>query len=75
MQVPADATAEDVAATILAFFCALPMPFMPHSAAQVCDVCAPSRAAAASLLADALSPVEWAIFRHITGLQSQYMPG
>ena len=27
----------------------------------------PSVSAAASLLADALSPAEWAVFRHVTG--------
>ena len=27
----------------------------------------PSASAAASLLADALSPAEWAVFRHVTG--------
>ena len=40
--VPAEAGPHDVAATILAFFAALPAPFMPTSAAQVCDVCVPS---------------------------------
>ena len=40
--VPAEAGPHDVAATILAFFAALPAPFMPGSAAQVCDVCVPS---------------------------------
>lgn len=34
---------------------------------QVCQVCVPSASAAASLLADALSPAEWAVFRHVTG--------
>ena len=32
----------DVAATLLGFFAALPAPFLPHAAAQVCDVCIPS---------------------------------
>ncbi len=40
--VPAEAGPHDVAATVLAFFAALPAPFMPTSAAQVCDVCVPS---------------------------------
>ena len=40
---------------------------MPPAAAQVCDVCVPSGNAASSLLADSLSPVEWAVFRHISG--------
>ena len=34
---------------------------------QVCEVCVPSASAAASLLADALSPAEWAVFRHVIG--------
>lgn len=35
---------------------------------QVCDVCVPDPSAAASLLADALGPVEWAAFKHVTSL-------
>lgn len=34
-QVPAGATAQDAAATLLAFFAALPRPFMPPAALQV----------------------------------------
>ena len=34
---------------------------------QVCKVCVPSASAAASLLADALPPAEWAVFRHVIG--------
>lgn len=40
--VPDRAGPHDVAATLLAFFAALPATFMPHAAAQVCDVCVPS---------------------------------
>ncbi|KAL0027397.1 hypothetical protein WJX79_008379 [Trebouxia sp. C0005] len=67
-EVPASTSAHDVAATLLAFFASLPTPFMPPAAAQVCDVCVPSASAASSLLADSLSPVEWAVFRHISEL-------
>jgi len=67
LQIPASTSAHDVAATLLAFFASLPNPFMPPAAAQVCDVCVPSASAASSLLADSLSPVEWAVFRHISG--------
>ena len=67
MQIPSTASPHDVAATLLAFFASLPSPFMPPAAAQVCDVCVPSASAAASLLADSLSPVEWAVFRHVSG--------
>ena len=67
LQIPATASAHDVAATLLAFFASLPSPFMPPAAAQVCDVCVPSSSAASSLLADSLSPAEWAVFRHISG--------
>ncbi len=67
LQVPATASAHDMAASLLAFFASLPSPFMPPAAAQVCDVCVPSASAASSLLADSLSPVEWAVFRHISG--------
>ena len=67
LQIPASNSAHDVAATLLAFFASLPTPFMPPAAAQVCDVCVPSASAASSLLADSLSPVEWAVFRHISG--------
>jgi hypothetical protein len=34
---------------------------------QVCEVCVPPVSAASSLLADAMSPEEWAVFRHVTG--------
>ena len=34
----------------------------------VADVCGPDPSAAASLLADALGPVEWAAFKHVTSL-------
>ncbi|KAK9840841.1 hypothetical protein WJX81_008338 [Elliptochloris bilobata] len=67
-QVPEGTTAQSAAATLLAFFAALPWPLMPPAAMQVCEVCVPSASAAASLLADALSPAEWAVFRHVTGL-------
>lgn len=67
LQIPATASADDVAATLLAFFASLPSPFMPPAAAQVCDVCVPSASAASSLLADSLSPAEWAVFRHTSG--------
>ncbi|DBA87288.1 hypothetical protein WJX77_005794 [Trebouxia sp. C0004] len=67
-EIPASTSAHDVAATLLAFFASLPTPFMPPAAAQVCDVCVPSASAASSLLADSLSPVEWAVFRHISEL-------
>ena len=67
LQIPATASSHDVAATLLAFFASLPSPFMPPAAAQVCDVCVPSASAASSLLADSLSPAEWAVFRHISG--------
>ena len=67
LQIPGTASAHDVAATLLAFFASLPSPFMPPAAAQVCDVCVPSSSAASSLLADSLSPAEWAVFRHISG--------
>lgn len=67
VQIPETATVRDVAATLLAFFCALPTPLMPAAAAQVCDYWAPPKAAAASLLGDTLSPAELAVFRHTTG--------
>lgn len=67
LQIPATTSAHDVAATLLAFFASLPSPFMPPAAAQVCDVCVPSASAASSLLADSLSPAEWAVFRHTSG--------
>ena len=41
---------------------------MSAVAMQVCDVCVPDPSAAASLLADALGPVEWAVFKHVTSL-------
>ena len=41
---------------------------MSAVAMQVCDVCVPDPSAAASLLADALGPVEWAAFKHVTSL-------
>lgn len=66
--IPQRAGPHDVAATLLAFFASLPAVFMPPAAAQVCDVCVPSADAAASLLADAFAPVEWAVFRHVAGL-------
>lgn len=72
-QVPTTASAHDVAATLLAFFASLPSPFMPPAAAQVCDVCVPSGSAASSLLADSLSPVEWAVFRHISELLQEVL--
>ena len=40
---------------------------------QVCEVCVPSASAAASLLADTLSPAEWAVFRHVVGVHRLYM--
>ena len=42
LQVPQSTGPHDVAATLLGFFAALPAPFLPHAAAQVCDVCTPS---------------------------------
>ena len=41
---------------------------------QVCAVCVPSASAAASLLGDALSPAEWAVFRHVIGAALIGMP-
>ena len=67
MQIPDSATAHDVAATLLGFFASLPVSFMPPAVAQVCNVCVPTHSAAASLLADSLSPIEWAVFRHVSG--------
>lgn len=68
LQIPDSATPHDVAATVLGFFASLPAPFMPPAVAQVCNVCVPTQSAAASLLADSLSPVEWAVFRHVSGM-------
>lgn len=67
-QIPPQTSPHDVAATLLAFFASLPVPLLPEAAAQVCDVCVPDPSAAASLLADALGPVEWAAFKHVTSL-------
>ncbi|KAK9821522.1 hypothetical protein WJX74_007052 [Apatococcus lobatus] len=68
LSVPQSMGPHDVAATLLGFFAALPAPFLPHAAAQVCDVCIPSAKSASSLLADSFAPVEWAVFRHTTQL-------
>lgn len=67
VQIPDSTTPHGVAATLLGFFASLPAPFMPPAVAQVCNVCVPTHSAAASLLADSLSPVEWAVFRHVSG--------
>lgn len=67
LQLEEATAAQDVAATILAFFCALPSPFMPSQITQTCQRSLPSKALASQLLGEAMSPAEWAIFRHMTG--------
>ena len=67
LQLPEDTSAQDVAATILAFFCALPSPFLPPQVSRICQTTQPCKASASLLLGEAMSPAEWAIFRHMTG--------
>ena len=68
LQLEDSARTQDVTATILAFFCALPSPFMPPQILQTCQTSLPSKSAASQILGEAMSPVEWAIFRHMTGV-------